>query len=498
LIGGPAPPPGTSRKHLPSYSRSSRSSDLLDAKGQAVVLSNAAFQAIKAALDGDLLKASNLGWIALARAGSSAAYTRATTHQSASGTPSGAGGTPSGAGGTPSGAGGTPEDISEVSGVYALLQGVAPPQKVRLKAALGCVLGGFVGDAAGATLEFQQEIFRDKKGDTAYLDGMVNEALKMKGGGHWGVGPGQVTDDSELTIALLSALASEDPAQPFPTENVATAYINWINGKPPPFDIGNTCRKAFSGPLDQIARNADPRSQANGALMRCAPIGVWVGAWASRQANGTPIEPDTRGRAMDIAVEAGKLDASLSHPHAACQSTSALFCLCVAVLVMAEPSVSVKDRADAAAAAVDRAAQLDPSHPQAVRDWLLKDSKQPRLLEDIECNDVMDSEGNDISGWVKFPFTLAFYFLRHAAEYDYETAIRETLLKGGDTDTNAKIVGDLMGALHGVHALPKAALQRVLAYDCTAPPRNTIGKERGPEYKVSRVPPLVRKLFTAK
>ena len=50
-------------------------------------------------------------------------------------------------------------------------------------------------------------------------------------------------------------------------------------------------------------------------------------------------------------------------------------------------------------------------------------------------------------GWLKVAFCYSFYYLRN--KYSYEDAIRDILLKGGDTDTNAAIVGGLIGCVHG-------------------------------------------------
>ena len=60
----------------------------------------------------------------------------------------------------------------------------------------------------------------------------------MPGGGVWGVGPGQVTDDSELAICLARALRHHHPKPgvPLPREAVAVSYAEWLRS--PPFDIG--------------------------------------------------------------------------------------------------------------------------------------------------------------------------------------------------------------------------------------------------------------------
>ena len=61
----------------------------------------------------------------------------------------------------------------------------------------GTVIGAFVGDAAGAKLEFfGRKITKDD----------VEDALKFEGGGVWNVGPGQITDDSEMAMCLLHGI----------------------------------------------------------------------------------------------------------------------------------------------------------------------------------------------------------------------------------------------------------------------------------------------------
>ena len=44
----------------------------------------------------------------------------------------------------------------------------------------------------------------------------------------------------------------------------------------------------------------------------------------------------------------------------------------------------------------------------------------------------------------------------------FEDGLREVVSLGGDTDTNASVTGALLGALHGVDALPPAWLARLV------------------------------------
>ena len=92
-------------------------------------------------------------------------------------------------------------------------------------------------------------------------------------------------------------------------------------------------------------------------------------------------------------------------------------------------------------------------HP-TVRAWFDEALAAPSL-------DAFDCVTN--MGHVRHAFTLSMYFLRRGTPY--ERAIFETLKKGGDTDTNAKIVGSLLGALHGPAGIPRYMWEPVMSYD---------------------------------
>ena len=55
-------------------------------------------------------------------------------------------------------------------------------------------------------------------------------------------------------------------------------------------------------------------------------------------------------------------------------------------------------------------------------------------------------------GWVLIALQNAFHELRHARTV--EDGLARTILRGGDTDTNAAIAGALLGAVHGREGLP--------------------------------------------
>ena len=140
----------------------------------------------------------------------------------------------------------------------------------RILLAQGCLLGAFIGDAAGARLEFLGRLPSEQE---------LADALAMKGGGVLRVAPGQITDDGELTLAMARALIG---AQQFPREKVAANYRAWRSSDP--FDVGHATSAALSGAADSNENVADVvvrrsaaynmDSKVNGALMRASALGI--------------------------------------------------------------------------------------------------------------------------------------------------------------------------------------------------------------------------------
>lgn len=287
--------------------------------------------------------------------------------------------------------------------------------EARLESARGCLVGAFVGDAAGGTLEFLgRRPSRDE----------VDRALAMTGGGVFRLAPGQITDDGELAIALARALSG---ATSYPLERVANHYHSWLRSEP--FDIGNTLGGAFSVSVDfgescsdamrqrAVARNQS--SLSNGALMRCASLGVW----------STTVT-------KEAAVHAARLDASLTHPDPACGWASAAYVLAIRHLIL-----NPHDHHGAIALADEVLEAASDNSGHVVRSWLV----EARQGELPSCYPQ--------PGFVRIAFTHAFHQLLFAQSF--EAGLQAVLSGGGDTDTNACIAGGLLGARFGYSEIPR-------------------------------------------
>jgi ADP-ribosylglycohydrolase len=288
-----------------------------------------------------------------------------------------------------------------------------------LARARGCLLGQIAGDSLGGLVEFRTaERIRSE-----YPEGV----RELQDGGHWRTLAGQPTDDSELALALARAIVARCG---FEEEPVAQAYARWLASEP--FDCGNTIERSLAAamradPGDVAAtarRSANLTSQANGALMRVSPLGVL-------------------GHASDPAMPAdwARRDASLTHPHPVCRDANAVFAVGIAY------AIRTGDR------------------PAGVYSAAVEWAKREEFDEDVRATiwNAARENAADFSsqmGWVRIALQNAFYQLLHADSL--EAGVVDTVMRGGDTDTNAAIAGALLGAVYGERAIPSQWRESVL------------------------------------
>lgn len=155
----------------------------------------------------------------------------------------------------------------------------------------GALYGVAVGDALGAPLEFMsEESIRRHHG----------RVRDMIGGGWLNVAPGEVTDDTQMSLAVAGGIV-ENPEDPI--EAIGERFVAWYNSSPK--DIGGTCSCSISGAISLAKDKRRPtksnwhhasldthnrmggRSAGNGSLMRTAFCGLYYskGCEAALHAN---------------------------------------------------------------------------------------------------------------------------------------------------------------------------------------------------------------------
>jgi ADP-ribosyl-[dinitrogen reductase] hydrolase len=261
-------------------------------------------------------------------------------------------------------------------------------------------LGLAIGDALGATVEFQtpNEIRRQY--------GLHRNII---GGGWLRLKPGQVTDDTTMSLALGDAILATGGVD---ATAAATAFDNWMRTKP--VDIGNTVRRN----LIQFRRTGDPQAPAsehdagNGAAMRVLPVAL--------ACYGQPAEN---------IISASRSQAHVTHHNTLSDAA------CETLIFMVQDLLTGQD--------VDT---VERRHAEALV------RRHPAFRYDFKRCD-------NPSGYVVD--TIHAVFQAFFATDTFEDCLLEVVNRGGDADTTGAIAGMLAGARYGPQSIPKRWLNTV-------------------------------------
>lgn len=263
--------------------------------------------------------------------------------------------------------------------------------------ALGAYLGCAVGDALGATVEFMT------RREIAHQYGVHRH---IKGGGWLHLKPGEVTDDTEMNLALGRAILK---AGGWDMRLVAEEFTAWLRSKPK--DCGNTCRRGIrryitDGTLTKPPADGDG---GNGALMRILPVVL-----------------ATLGD--DDAFETRVLEqAHFTHNNPLSDAAILTIGHMIRHLVLGGTMRSV--------------------HPLAA-DLV---ARQPKFRYQPYPGRASAFVGDTVQT------VLHFYFLTDG----FETCLIETVNQGDDADTTGAIAGMLAGATYGIDAIPRRWQRRL-------------------------------------
>jgi len=270
-------------------------------------------------------------------------------------------------------------------------------EKEILSRARAAFLGLAIGDALGATTEFMTP---------AEIRARYKVHRKIVGGGWLSLKPGQVTDDTEMSLCIARAVVL---ACEWDLRGVADNFAAWLKSRP--VDVGQTCRKGirdylFHGTLQVPFREWDA---GNGAAMRMAPVALFT------------LGDEVRLR--ELAVE----QARLTHNHPLSDAA------CVTVGRMVQQAILGADRF--ALHALTR-----------------------ELVRDYPTFRFNNYRGHATAYVVDTLQTVFHYFFTTA---EFEECLIGVVNQGGDADTTGAIAGMIAGAFYGIDAIPLRWLRRL-------------------------------------
>jgi ADP-ribosylglycohydrolase len=303
---------------------------------------------------------------------------------------------------------------------------------------LGLFMGQLVADAAGTRYEFGS---KESVGNEVARDINSNGFLPILGEGPFRVRAGQYTDDSELALGIWDSILHTEK---YDISDISAQFYAWF--KSDPFDIGTTTISAFrnSNSYEKMKSNADKHNQkslSNGCLMKISAIGSL----------------NVLGLVDDLSLCAKEV-CELTNPNPVCIDMCKAYISAIDVALQTGNPIMAYRKAKMVAE--------------------LEITKQ--LLEDAATNNITTklpdrnhkgeyievSADGQYQGYVGVAFQNAFYQLLHTdpAKNGFHTAILNTILLGGDTDTTACIAAALYGACHGISCIPEQWISSVSSF----------------------------------
>lgn len=258
-------------------------------------------------------------------------------------------------------------------------------------------LGLALGDALGATTEFMSP---------GEIRAKYKVHKKIRGGGWLNVKPGQVTDDTEMSLAIGRVVLLKGI---WDRRLIADSFVAWMKNKP--IDIGSTVRKGIrsymhKGELEMPCNEWDA---GNGAAMRMAPVALLT------------LGDDRELKRCTLQ------QARLTHHHVLSDAAS----ICVGRMVQAGIL----------------GAKL-PELRDLARDLVVK-------YPTFQFNNYR----GQASGYVVDTLQTVFHYLFNTDSF--EECLIGVVNQGGDADTTGAIAGMIAGACYGPEQLPRQWLRKL-------------------------------------
>ena len=302
----------------------------------------------------------------------------------------------------------------------------------------GCLLGGAIGDALGAPVEFHDlGRIRHEQGPDGVAD-YVN--------GQWP--GGTFTDDTQMTLFTAEGLIRADnqlraDGNSDPLRAIWHAYQRWLDtqGMPVPWDEGtppglsgwlvedpvlrarrapgNTClgalRSATPGTEDRPSNN----SKGCGGAMRVAPIGL----------------------VADDPFELGLAAAALTHGHPSGYLAAGCFAWLISRVARGDQLLAAATRAAEIVSLKAHSGEITSALHGALE--LASDGEEPTA-------EALETLGG---GWIAEE-ALAISVYCALVARDFRHGVLLAVNHSGDSDSTGSMTGNLLGAALGVNAVP--------------------------------------------
>jgi ADP-ribosyl-[dinitrogen reductase] hydrolase len=256
---------------------------------------------------------------------------------------------------------------------------------------IAAFLGVAIGDALGAPVEFMTSHEIQAKFDVL---------KEMVGGGWLRLKPGQVTDDTDMSLCIARGVVT---AHGWSLTTVADNFARWLRANP--VDVGDTCRRGIRNYMlhGTIQTPVNQWDAGNGALMRMVPAALC-----------------TLGD-RDLMERCVLEQARLTHNHPLSDAACCCYGRLLHLAIAGRSKTRLRREVDA-----------------FIDAWPVFAFTPYRGLA---------------TGYVVDTFqTVCHYFFRGR---DFEECVVGAVNQGGDADTTGAIIGGLAGAYYGLESIPQ-------------------------------------------
>ncbi|MBP6582244.1 MAG: ADP-ribosylglycohydrolase family protein [Chromatiaceae bacterium] len=332
----------------------------------------------------------------------------------------------------------------ETAAQEAHVRDARPPEldEAFLDRALGCLLGGAIGDGFGYAIEFDSlNQIQHHYGPAGLREPVFKDGRLV------------VSDDTQMTLFTLEGM-TRTPRGAGPdilVANIASAYADWLDtqggqhkGYAPHGTLakrpairhcrapGNTCLSALLAGGGGTLSHPLNASKGCGAVMRVAPLG-----WLASQG---------RDHLFDLGTRTGVL----THGHEAAWASAGLLADLVGRLFGGHGLTSALKEAVAMVGLMAQGKHVDLI-------TIVGRAEHCAKRQRATPQQAIAVLGQ---GWVgDEALAIALYSVLSASSF--ADAIRRAANHGGDSDSTASIAGQLWGAWKGLDALPMAWVRRL-------------------------------------
>lgn len=310
----------------------------------------------------------------------------------------------------------------------------------------GCLLGGAVGDALGAPVEFMSRASILER-----FDGPIRDYSPAYGK------VGAITDDTQMTLftaegVMRSFVRANTKGICHPPSVIANAYMRWLHTQGIRHEShahcldgwlisnrqlharrapGNTCISALRA-LKSPGEPAQNDSKGCGGVMRVAPIGMH----AARRGNGRLKDGELRD-VFKLAADS----AAITHGHLTGQLSAGHFAVVIAQLLTGETLLQAIERGlhfvqgceghQETTIAIQAACRLAATRPN-----------DPFALKHLG------------EGWIAEE-ALAISLYSALSASTFEDGVVLAVNHDGDSDSTGSMTGNLLGAMKGTLGIPE-------------------------------------------